>query len=95
MRLLEVGQLVTSRQGRDSGRKYVVVQFYDDKHVAVADGLGRKLNRPKRKNIRHLIIHRVKLEARPMDDKAIRTFIAEHSSEEEVRKEVVQDHGQG
>ena len=61
MRLLQVGQLVTSRQGRDLGRKYVVVQFYDDNHVGVADGLVRKVNCPKRKNVKHLVIHRDKL----------------------------------
>ena len=95
MRLLEVGQLVTSRQGRDLGRKYVVVQFYDDNHVAVADGLVRRTSRPKRKNVKHLIIHDQKLDAGQLDDKTIRAFIEQHSSVEEVRKEVLQDHGQG
>jgi len=95
MRLLQVGQLVTSRQGRDLGRKYVVVQFYDDNHVGVADGLVRKVSCPKRKNVKHLVIHRDKLEVERLDDKAIRGFIERHSSEEEERKEVLQDHGQG
>ncbi|HPT83312.1 MAG TPA: hypothetical protein PLM25_05430 [Limnochordia bacterium] len=86
---------MTSRQGRDLGRKYVVVQLYDDKHVGVADGWARKLNRPKRKNVKHLVIHREKLDAGRLDDKTIRAFIEQHSSVEEVRKEVLQDHGQG
>ena len=95
MRLLQVGQLVTSKRGRDLGRKYVVVRFYDDKHVEVADGLLRKVNRTKRKNVKHLLVHQAKLEQGRLDDKAIRAFIERHSSVEEVREEVLQDHGQG
>ena len=57
MGLLSVGQLVTSRAGRDSGRKYVVIGFDESGYVLVADGMIRKINRPKRKNIKHLIAH--------------------------------------
>lgn len=94
MRLLQVGQLVTSRQGRDLGRRYVVVQFYDDSFVGVADGLVRRVSRPKRKNIRHLVIHQAVLDGGKLDDKAIRAFIERHSGGEEERKEDAA-HGQG
>ena len=40
----------------------MVVRFYDDKHVEVADGLLRKVNRTKRKNVKHLLVHQAKLE---------------------------------
>ncbi|NMB02469.1 MAG: KOW domain-containing protein [Firmicutes bacterium] len=95
MGLLEVGQLVTSKRGRDSGRKYVVVKFYDDGHADVVDGLVRKLNRPKRKNVKHLVVHAASVQLEDLDDKAIRDFIERHSCEAEVRKEGLQDHGQG
>ncbi|NMB19832.1 MAG: hypothetical protein GX979_03115 [Firmicutes bacterium] len=94
MGLLQVGQLVTSKRGRDSGRKYVVVKFYDDSHVDVADGSVRKLSRPKRKNIKHLVIHDANLRLTELEDKAIRSFIEQHSNEEEARKEGLH-HGQG
>lgn len=94
MGLLELGQLVTSKRGRDSGKRYVVVEFCDDRHVMVADGLVRKLSRPKRKNMKHLIVHSARLEAGSLDDRAIRQFIEQHSGEEELGKEVSQDYGQ-
>ncbi|HHT90023.1 MAG: KOW domain-containing RNA-binding protein [Bacillota bacterium] len=95
MGLLEIGQLVTSKMGRDSGKKYVVVEFQDDSHVIVADGFVRKLNRPKRKNRKHLVAHNIRLDVEEWDDKAIRDFLEQHSNVEEVGKEGFTDHGQG
>lgn len=84
MGLLEVGQLVTSKMGRDSGKKYVVIEFCDDGHVHVADGFVRKMNRPKRKNIRHLVVHQAILGVNSLEDKMIRQFIEEHGTVENV-----------
>lgn len=53
-----IGQLVTSRAGRDRGRPYLVVGVLDDRFVLVADGDLRPVDRPKRKNVRHLVFHR-------------------------------------
>lgn len=54
----ELGQLVTSRAGRDAGRAYLVVGVREDGRVLVADGRYRKLARAKPKNVRHLWLHR-------------------------------------
>ena len=53
-----VGQLVVSRAGRDQGRAYVVVEVGDEGFVKVADGTQRRVAHAKRKNLRHLIVHR-------------------------------------
>ena len=45
--------------------------------------------------MKHLLVHQAKLEQGRLDDKAIRAFIEQHNSVEEVREEVLQDHGQG
>lgn len=95
MGLLKIGQLVTSKMGRDSGNKYVVISFYDDSHVQVADGFVRKLNRLKRKNIKHLVAHQSKLSVATFTDKAIREFIEQHSIEEDLGEEGPTGHGQG
>jgi ribosomal protein L14E/L6E/L27E len=55
---LEIGQLVSSKAGRDAGRKYLVIAKLDDRYVLVADGVTRKIVQPKKKNIRHLVAHR-------------------------------------
>ncbi len=95
MGLLKIGQLVTSKMGRDLGKKYVVIEFYDDNHVNVADGFVRKMNRPKRKNVKHLVIHHVSLKVESLDDKVIGDFIEQHSNEERLGEEGLTDHGQG
>lgn len=53
-----VGQLVTSRAGRDRGRAYLVVEVLPESFVKVADGAGHRVAQAKRKNLRHLIVHR-------------------------------------
>ncbi|KKM12756.1 hypothetical protein SY88_01920 [Clostridiales bacterium PH28_bin88] len=50
----EVGQLVCSKAGRDKDRPYLVVKTIDDFFVYVVDGDIRRLDRPKRKNVKHL-----------------------------------------
>ena len=51
---VRIGRLVSSIQGRDSGMFYLVVQIENESRVRVADGEGRKAEKPKSKNIKHL-----------------------------------------
>lgn len=51
---LDVGQLVVSTAGRDDGALYVVTGQAGPGMVLVADGRRRPMDRPKRKNTRHL-----------------------------------------
>jgi hypothetical protein len=52
-----VGMLVTSRAGRDAGERYIVVGAAGEDMVLVADGQRRGTGRPKRKNVKHLVVH--------------------------------------
>jgi len=51
---MELGQVVYSKAGRDSGRYFVVVEIVDDVFVKIADGDLRKIKKPKLKKIKHL-----------------------------------------
>ncbi len=51
------GRLVCSSQGRDRGRFYLVVGTEGDNFVRVADGVVRKVERPKKKNVKHLVFY--------------------------------------
>lgn len=50
---LKIGQVVISKAGHDKGESAVIAGFEDDK-VLVCDGKHRPLERPKRKNPKHL-----------------------------------------
>lgn len=49
-----LGQIVVSRAGRDAGKRFVVVKVVDDSFVEISDGDLRKIEKPKRKKVRHL-----------------------------------------
>lgn len=51
---IKQGAVVYSLKGRDAGAYYVCVAEADDKFVFVCDGKTHRLNRPKKKNIKHL-----------------------------------------
>lgn len=51
-----IGMVVTSRAGRDAGECYVVIADAGGEMVLVADGKRRPADRPKRKNVKHLIV---------------------------------------
>jgi large subunit ribosomal protein L14e len=80
---VRIGQLVSSIQGRDSGMFYLVVQIENESRVRVADGEGRKVEKPKSKNIKHLIFYDIA--ARNIFEKA---QIGKRVTSEDVRKEL-------
>lgn len=49
-----LGQVVYSKAGRDCGRKFVVVGIIDTANVFIADGDLRRVEKPKKKKIKHL-----------------------------------------
>ncbi|MBN2260247.1 MAG: KOW domain-containing RNA-binding protein [Clostridiales bacterium] len=48
------GQLVVSKAGRDFGRYFVIIEIIDDQFVHLVDGDLRKVEKPKKKKIKHL-----------------------------------------
>jgi ribosomal protein L14E/L6E/L27E len=54
---LQLGQAVRSVAGRDAGKIFLLVGVVDDKNVLVVDGNLRKIESPKKKNIKHLQPH--------------------------------------
>lgn len=50
----EVGRIVVSTQGHEKGRWYCVTAILDDRTIACCDGVLRKLDNPKKKQIKHL-----------------------------------------
>lgn len=51
---LDLGQIVKSKTGRDAGRVFVVFGKVDDNHVLIVDGSLRRVDKPKKKKIKHL-----------------------------------------
>lgn len=54
MNAIEIGTIVYSVAGRDSGRFYIVVEIVDDKYIKIADGKLRRIDKPKLKQIKHV-----------------------------------------
>ena len=90
----DVGRIVLSKQGHDKGRWFMVVQGLDEKHVLIADGDSRKLQKPKKKQKKHLRPKPVKaleiaelLQAdKPVLDSDIRKYLAVFAQEEEKKR---------
>lgn len=51
---IRLGQVVYSKAGRDADRVFVIIDIIDDKYVLISDGDLRKIEKPKRKKIKHL-----------------------------------------
>ena len=54
---IAIGQVVKSRAGRDKGKIFLVLDRIDDEHLLIVDGDLRKLDKPKKKKIKHLIVY--------------------------------------
>ena len=51
---IKPGLVVFSKAGRDSGRDYCILTVVDPDYVLIADGERHKIDRPKRKKLKHL-----------------------------------------
>jgi len=80
MAVLQPGRLVTSTAGRDRNALFLVYRLDSDGFVWVVDGDKRPVDRPKKKNPKHLKVHDV-LDA----DLAERWARGEAVTDEEVR----------
>lgn len=83
---MQIGSLVKSKNGRDKDKCYIVVRLVDNRIVLLVDGITRKLQNPKKKNIKHLkemtlitnIKEKIENEKQVFDkeiNKAINTYI--------------------
>ena len=53
MNKLKEGQLVISKAGRDKGKIFVIISL-EEEYVYLVDGVLRRLEKPKRKKIKHI-----------------------------------------
>lgn len=53
-----IGQVVKSKAGRDKDKLFLVLDIVDDNYVMLVDGKLRKLENPKKKKIKHLMIYK-------------------------------------
>ena len=73
------GRVVISSAGHDKGR-FMLVVGADGDRVLVADGKERKLDHPKRKNIRHVRANDRTIELDGLTDKRLRKTLNEMST---------------
>ncbi len=81
------GMLASSKAGHDQKTIYVIIDE-DDEYVYLADGRNRTVDRPKKKNRKHIqIIKKIQL-ARPADgykDLEIKRVIKQYQEEANVK----------
>lgn len=75
------GQVVRSKKGRDEGKVFVVIDIIDKDYLYLVDGKLRKLDRPKKKKVKHLYIYKavVELDVENFNDAYIRRVLLSYS----------------
>ena len=51
---IALGQIVVSKAGRDAGKRFIVTKVVDGQFVQITDGDLRRVEKPKKKKIKHL-----------------------------------------
>lgn len=75
---IRTGRVVISSAGHDKGR-YMLVVGANGGRLLVADGKERKLEHPKKKNIRHVRATSCSIEPEGLTDKRLRRTLSEMS----------------
>lgn len=78
---LAKGSVVIADAGRDSGGFFVATDT-DGSFCYIADGKSRKLDKPKRKNIKHIRTTDSMIELNDITDKKLRTVLRQLGSAE-------------
>ena len=71
---IRTGRVVISSAGHDKGR-FMLVVGADGDRILVADGKERKLEHPKKKNIRHVRATESTIEPEGLTDKKLRQLL--------------------
>ena len=87
-----LGKVVHSKAGRDMHRRFIVVDILNDQYVYISDGDLRKIEKPKKKKVKHLdftgiVAMEVKdliLSKKEVTNSKIKIFL----QNEDIRKEV-------
>ena len=53
--MFSLGDKVCSTAGRDAGKCFFVVGILDEQYVLISDGKTHKVDKPKKKKIKHLV----------------------------------------
>ena len=51
---MEIGTIVKSKKGHDTGRIYLVTAILNENFALICNGKQRKLDNPKQKRVKHL-----------------------------------------
>ena len=79
-----IGRVVISNAGRDKTKMMVIVKETEN-YLLVCDGKERPVERPKRKNPKHLKLTKFKLEAHQLENnRALRKALKACDYEEEM-----------
>ena len=86
---LSAGDIVYSKAGRDKDKDFIVLEVLDDEYVLIADGDLRKVQKPKKKKIKHLkktnikaeLIRRKLAENKEVTNTDLKRLLAEIESE--------------
>ena len=82
--MIKTADVVVSLNGRDEGKLFMVVGS-EDGYLLLADGKGRKIEKPKRKKNKHL-----KLEERADNPIAAKLIAGEKVTNNEIRRALAQ-----
>lgn len=92
---LQIGQFVKSKAGRDKGNVLIVFGIVDEQYVLVVDGDLRKLEKPKKKKVKHLSkigdvdmeIQNVMTADQPFNNAWLRKKVADRLDQVRVRRD--------
>lgn len=80
-----VGSVVAANAGRDKGRYFVAVAAGGG-FVYIADGKERRLEKPKRKNAKHISPAGARVELEGLTNRKLRRLIREFSTQTDYRQ---------
>lgn len=78
---LKIGSVVRAKAGRDKDGFFVVTAV-EKEYCCIADGKSRKLESPKRKNIKHISLTNSMIDIKDITDKKLRVLLRAISSNE-------------
>lgn len=77
---IQIGSVVKALAGREKNSFYVAVGIHDG-FVLIADGKERKLENPKRKNVKHISPTNTIIDTDGLTNKKLRKLIAEFKTQ--------------
>ena len=80
------GAVVKATAGREKNKFYIIIDFFDSNHALIADGRTRRVEKPKKKKLKHLKYQQSPSDTPALTNREIRKQLGDPTGQTDIKE---------